>query len=215
MSRGQMSARGGRGSGGGRGRGRGGPPEALGDDEHRRMGSQFFSTDRQASFRRHARKEIQKQNLKKHDEERKRMEEYRKLCKKEGITSSRLDQYDTMRKQANEHLDAKLAEIDNDSALKNAEKKKKKFQLKRQMASKTVAEMRPSTFANPVEKAMVATENKREQIRIDREEEERRKKKARRERSQNNQLLIQKTKKGQPLMSGKIEFLLNKINKSK
>eukprot|EP00388_Colpodella_angusta_P000863 GDKJ01002949.1.p1 GENE.GDKJ01002949.1~~GDKJ01002949.1.p1 ORF type:complete len:180 (-),score=25.90 GDKJ01002949.1:51-590(-) len=179
------------------------------------MGNHYFSPDRQASFQRKARKEVHKDNLKKHDEERKRMEEFRKLCKKEGIQSARLEQYDTMRQQASEHLDLKLQEIDNDTELRNAEKKKKKFALKRQMASKSIANMKPSNFANPVAKAMVATENKKEAIIRDREEEERRKKKARRERSQNNQLLIQKTRKGQPLMSGKIEFLLNKINKQK
>lgn len=153
-------------------------------------------------------------NLKKHDEERKRMEEYRKLVKKEGIVSTRLETYDTLRKQANENLDAKLKEIDEDDQLKNSEKKKKKFQLKQQLARKTVAEMKPGTFANPVQKAMIATETKKEVLRISREEEEKRKKRARRERIQNNQLLTQKTRKGQPLMSGKIEFLLNKINKS-
>eukprot|EP00758_Cryptobia_borreli_P005711 Tbor_TRINITY_DN4972_c3_g1::TRINITY_DN4972_c3_g1_i14::g.9890::m.9890 len=115
------------------------PQKPYNKDEARRVQNKYFTTDRQAHFRKISRKEIQKNNLKKKDDERRRMEEYRKLCIKEGIGSERLKEYDIKRSELNNNFDNKIREIDEDLSLKNSEKKKMKFSMKRSFAGTTVA----------------------------------------------------------------------------
>lgn len=161
--------------------------------------------------------EIQKNGMKERDEEKRRMEEFRRLCKKEGIESQRLKEYDDKQKAMNETLDNRLAEIERDENLKNSEKKKRMFALKQKFSATKIADAKVSTSAdhNPVAKAMEAAKTKREEIMKQRESREKDRACALKRRSVNNALLTQRTSKGQPVLANQVQFLLNKLEQEK
>jgi hypothetical protein len=180
----------------------------------------MFRTERQANFRKSVRKSVMQSGKQAKDEERRRMEEYRKLCKKEGIQSSRLAEYDEHREQASSQLEENLKLVDHDQSLSGAEKRRRKFSMKQKLASTTVTEMaeknrrKPSAMVS-MEKVQATREAQRAEVQAEREaamKEKFQRMRARREVQQFHQM---KNRKGQPVMSGKVSALMAKIQNSK
>ncbi|KAG5470550.1 hypothetical protein LSCM1_01794 [Leishmania martiniquensis] len=177
-----------------------------------------FKAERQAFFSNNVRQVFLEEGRKKKDEERARMEAYRKLCKEEGIVSKRLEAYDRTREQASENLSRALEEIDHDQSLTNNEKKKRKYNLKRKFAATTVNDLidkqqKHYSAVCGMEEAQHRRQEEQEQRQKARQEREQEKKVRVQARKSRNALFAKKTKKGQPVMSSRIESLLQKIGK--
>lgn len=178
----------------------------------------MFRTERQVNFRKSVRKSVVQNGKQAKDEERRRMEEYRKLCKKEGIQSSRLAEYDQNRESANTELEEKLKQVDHDQSLTGAEKRRRKFSLKQKLASTTITEMAEKSRRKPsamvsMEKVQATREAQRAEAQAERDAAEKQKFeriRARRELQTYHQM---KNRKGQPVMSGKVSALMSKITK--
>ena len=143
------------------------------------------------------------------------MEEYRKLCKREGIHSSRLDEYDKTIKASAEDLDRALAMVDSDINMSGTEKRKRKYSLKRKIASTPVTQL--AKEKKGIAQAIALAEKKKAVERISKADEEEARfqekedKVAARQRQQF--LLRQRTSKGQPVMQSRVESLLAKIQR--
>mmetsp|Transcript_11511 Transcript_11511/g.13225 ORF Transcript_11511/g.13225 Transcript_11511/m.13225 type:complete len:222 (-) Transcript_11511:88-753(-) len=180
----------------------------------------MFRSERQANFRKNIRKEVMSSGKQVKDEERRRMEEYRRLCKKEGIVSSRLQEYDAMREEADKNLDERLRAIETDTSLTNAEKRKRKFSLKQKQASTSVTEL--ATSARRTNYAMRSVEKLQAEREAEREAETQRRAQNVRDKIQKmktrkevQQFHTMKTRKGQPVMAGKLSALMTKIERSR
>ncbi|KAG5470964.1 hypothetical protein CUR178_02270 [Leishmania enriettii] len=177
-----------------------------------------FKAERQAFFAKRVRQTFLEEGRKKKDEERARMEAYRKLCREEGVVSKRLEEYDRTRKAASENLSSTLEQIDHDQSLTNSEKKKRKYNLKRKFAATPVNDLvdKQQKHYNAVvgmeqiQRRQQLERELRQKARQDREQE---KKVCIQARKSRNALLSKKTKKGQPVMASRIASLLQKIGK--
>lgn len=178
----------------------------------------MFKTERQVNFRKSVRKSVVQHGKQAKDEERRRMEEYRKLCKKEGIQSKRLEEYDDRRQLASTELEEKLTQIDHDQSMTGAEKRRRKFSLKQKLASTTVTELAEKSRRKPsalvgMEKVQAAREMQRAELQEEREAADRQKFQRVRERREVQQFHQMKNRRGQPVMSGKVSALMSKIAK--
>ncbi|RNF05222.1 hypothetical protein TraAM80_04696 [Trypanosoma rangeli] len=178
----------------------------------------MLKAERQAAFRRKVRNELLLHGRESKDAERRRMEEYRRLCKEEGVHSKRLEEYDSTRKDASSTLNDKLQSIDYDQSLTNAEKKKRKFNLKRNYAAQTVTEIlkRKEKHHNALTKVEKARKERQEQIeaaKAAKKEREVTKINCIQRRRVNNAIYAQKTRKGQPVMDGRVQLLLDKLQR--
>ncbi|CAG9580229.1 conserved hypothetical protein [Leishmania major strain Friedlin] len=176
-----------------------------------------FKAERQAFFSKHVRQTFLEEGRKKKDEERARMEAYRKLCEEEGIVSKRLEDYDRTRKAAKEHLSSTLEQIDYDQSLTNNEKKKRKYNLKRKFAATTVNDLidkqqKHYSAVSGMEEVQRRQQQEREEKQKARQEREREKQSRVQARKSRNALFAKRTKKGQPAMSSRVESLLQKIS---
>ncbi|KEG15375.1 hypothetical protein DQ04_00091090 [Trypanosoma grayi] len=176
----------------------------------------MLKAERQAAFRRKVRNGVLLHGRERKDAERRRMEEYRRLCEAEGVHSKRLEEYDMVRKQAAGLLNEKLQSVDYDQSLTNTEKKKRKFNLKRKYAAATVTELleKNEKRHNAMTKVEQFQKKRQEQIeaaKLAKKEREEMKVKCIRQRQETNALYAKRTRKGQPVMSGRVESLLNKL----
>lgn len=177
-----------------------------------------FKAERQAFFSKTVRKTFLDEGRKKKDEERARMEAYRKLCKEEGIVSKRLEEYDRTRKAASAELNSNLEKIDYDQSLTNNEKKKRKYNLKRKFSATTVTDLmdkqrKQYSALSGMEEVQRKRQEEREEKKAARETREKEKKARMQARKSRNALLAKRTKKGQPVMSSRMESLLQKIER--
>ncbi|RNF23814.1 uncharacterized protein Tco025E_02716 [Trypanosoma conorhini] len=187
-----------------------------GGDGSSRRPPPMLKAERQAAFRRKVRNELLLHGRESKDAERQRMEEYRRLCKEEGVHSKRLEEYDSVRRDASSTLNEKLQSIDYDQSLTNAEKKKRKFNLKRNYAAQTVTEIlkKKEKHHNALTKVEEVRKKRQEQIeaaKAARKEREAAKLHSIQRRQVNNALYAQKTRKGQPVMNGRVQLLLDKL----
>ena len=186
-----------------------------GDERRSARQHRMFRSERQEHFRKSARKEVMLHGRQQKDAERRRMEEYRKLCKREGIHSSRLDEYDKTIKASAEDLDRALAMVDSDINMSGTEKRKRKYSLKRKIASTPVTQL--AKEKKGIAQAIALAEKKKAVERISKADEEEARfqekedKVAARQRQQF--LLRQRTSKGQPVMQSRVESLLAKIQR--
>ncbi|KAG5496210.1 hypothetical protein JKF63_02511 [Porcisia hertigi] len=177
-----------------------------------------FKAERQAFFSKNVRQTFLEEGRKKKDEERARMEAYRKVCKEEGIVSKRLEDYDRTRQAASEELGSILQQVDYDQSLTNNEKKKRKYNLKRKFSATTVTDLieKRQKHYNAVS-GMESVQRKQQEERAERQEarlkHDREKKMRVQARKSRNALFAKRTKKGQPVMSSRVESLLQKIQK--
>ncbi|KAH9578792.1 Fyv7/TAP26 [Trypanosoma melophagium] len=191
----------------------------MGSDDHpsgARRPPPMLRAERQTAFRRKFHAELLQYGRDRRDAERHRMEEYRRLCEAEGIHSKRLEEYDAVRKEAAGALGERLQSIDYDQSLTNTEKKKRKFNLKRKYAAQTVTEMlqKKEKHHNALTKAEEIQKKRQEKIeeaKAAKKEREQMKINRIQQRKVNNALYAQKTRKGQPIMSGRVESLLNRL----
>lgn len=178
--------------------------------------NRLFRAERQANFRKAAQKEVLSTGRQQKDVERRRMEEYRKLCQREGIVSKRLQEYDQTRESASDALQRQLDAVDQDQSMTNAEKKRRKFSLKQKASATPISELKKERKATPMiglEKLQAQREAERQerlQLRQNNEKDKLEKSEFRR---QQQQFHSQRTNKGQPVMSGKVAALLNKLKK--
>ncbi|KPA84692.1 hypothetical protein ABB37_01199 [Leptomonas pyrrhocoris] len=177
-----------------------------------------FKAERQAFFSKNVRQTFLEEGRKKKDEERARMEAYRKLCKEEGIVSKRLAEYDNTRKAATADLSSTLEKIDYDQSLTNNEKKKRKFNLKRKFSATTVTDImdkrqKHHNALSGVEEIQRKRQEEREAKKTERQLREKEKKVRVQARKSRNALFAKRTKKGQPVMSSRMESLLQKIER--
>lgn len=177
-----------------------------------------FKAERQAHFSKNVRATFLDEGRKKKDEERARMEAYRKLCKAEGITSRRLEDYDRTRQAASDDLTSTLEQIDYDQSLTNNEKKKRKFNLKRKYAATTVTDImgkrqKEYNALSGMEEVQRRRQEEREEKKVARQTREKEKKVKVQARKSRNALFAKRTKKGQPHMSSRMESLLQKIER--
>lgn len=181
-----------------------------------RRRAHVFKAERQATFSRNVRKAYLDDGRKKKDEERARMEAYRKLCEQEGIHSKRLEEYDRTRQEASSHLGKTLEQIDYDQSLTNNEKKKRKYNLKRKYAATTVTELvekkhKKINAVTKVEELQKKRQAERDAKRQAREERERAKQQRIEARMAKNALFARRTKRGQPVMASRVEALLKDL----
>ncbi|KPI90813.1 hypothetical protein ABL78_0046 [Leptomonas seymouri] len=177
-----------------------------------------FKSERQAFFSKNVRNTFLEEGRKKKDDERARMEAYRKLCKEEGVASKRLEEYDRVRKAASADLSSTLEKIDYDQSLTNNEKKKRKFNLKRKFSATTVADITDKRHKHynalsGIEDIQRKRQEEREAKKVARETREKEKKVRVQARKSRNALFAKRTKKGQPVMSSRMESLLQKIQR--
>ncbi|KAF8279435.1 putative rRNA processing [Trypanosoma cruzi] len=176
----------------------------------------MLKAERQAAFRRKVRNELLLHGREGKDAERRRMEEYRRLCKEEGIQSKRLEEYDSTRKDASSLLSERLQLIEYDQSLTNSEKKKRKFNLKRNYAAQTVTELlkKKEKHHNALTKVEEVRKKRQEQFEAQKaakKEREATRIKCIQRRHANNALYAQRTPKGQPVMNGRVKLLLDKL----
>ena len=189
-----------------------GPPNAPGH----RPSHHLFKSERQAKFRQSARKEVLDAGHQRKAEERRRMEEYRKLCKREGVHSKRLEDYDEARREQHDRLEQALHAIDHDPTLSNSEKRKRKFSAKQKLAATSINEFKAKTSQRAnvmagverIQRRRVAERQEKELTRT-RNEQQKGEKIRRRKRIQH--LLLKKTRKGQPDMNARVQSLLEKL----
>jgi hypothetical protein len=177
------------------------------------VSNHIFHSERKAHFAKKMQNFSVKEGQRKRDEETRRMEEYRRLCKKEGIQSKRLEEYDKAKERNSEALQKALDEVDH-ADMTNAQKRRRKYALKRKAASQPSALKKLNVQGNPLSKMERVIQQreeafkKKQQARADREKE---KAEAIQRRNEAKRLHRMKTKKGQPVMSTRIESLLKKI----
>ncbi len=177
----------------------------------------LFHSARTEHFSKNTRQKKLEENRKMRDQERARMEAYRKLCEKEGIKSRRLEEYDQHREENAAKIDEAIKSIDEDTKMSHKQRKEAKFKLK-QKASSRVSELQPvrSVGAVLAQKAQKVAAS-REELAARREEEIKqrivdketkmmlRKKKAK--------AYALRTGTGQPVMAGRVRNLLDKVMK--
>jgi hypothetical protein len=188
-----------------------------GDDRRQAGQHRMFRSERQEHFRKATRKEVLLTGRRQKDTERRRMEEYRRLCKQEGIQSARLAEYDAQITTAKEDLDKALALVDADISMSGTEKRKRRFALKRKIASTPITELvkQKKGIAQAIaraEKTSAAQRMTKEEAETARSHEKEFRVAARR---QQQFLLRQRTRHGQPLMQSRVENLLNKIQRQR
>ena len=188
-------------------------------DDRRRVDRAYFANERRAHFGKAFVKHDAQNSRKMRDEETRRMEEYRRLCKKEGITSKRLEAYDKAKKEQQENIKSKIEEVKDNWRLSKSEEKKRIYAIKRGSEKVksylAVADHHKTGLQMKMEK--IAAKRQREddekQAELDaREKEKSEKIKARKKQTH---LMSQRTSTGQPLMSSRITSLLNKIQPKK
>lgn len=147
------------------------------------------------------------------DLERRRMEEYRRLCKNEGITSKRLEEYDARRKTDAEELQAALDEVERNADMTAAEKRRRRFSLKQKWSTKSQATPAKAKASPMAKIARMEQDRQQERERQIAEAAAREKEKSEKiaQRTKRQQLFSMKTAKGQPLMKSRMECLLQKI----
>jgi hypothetical protein len=188
------------------------------NNNHQRVQvDRLFHSARREHFSKNVRQQKLDENRKMRDQERIRMEAYRKLCEKEGIQSKRLEEYDRQRQENNEKIDQALKSIEEDTQLSNKQRKEAKFKLK-QKASARTSEFQPvrsvgSVLAQKAQKVAASREElaqrREEEIKqrvMDKEQKlHLRKKKAK--------AFALRTSTGQPIMAGRVKNLLEKVMK--
>lgn len=186
------------------------------DQSRLRVSNKLFAAEKRAKFNNAFRKAAVSTARDKRDAETRRMEEYRRLCKKEGIQSSRLAEYDSKKAEANKAIDEALAKIDEDSTLSKAERKRMKFAIKRKAAAReTLTDAKgPSHVAMQLERARERQEQEQKQRAEEQASREAAKAESRQKRASLNKLYSQRTSKGQPVMKTRIEALLNRVVQS-
>lgn len=177
-----------------------------------------FSSERRANFGKNVRNEFLSAGRDQKDAERMRMEAYRKICAEEGIESARLKEYDETKKKASEALSKQLDEVDDNQSLTNNEKKRKKYNLKRKFAATTVNDIiqkkqkKYSAVAN-AEKIGQKRQAEKEQRAAAKAQREQDKKDCLAARRERNHLFSQRTSRGQPVLSSRVESLLQRVSK--
>lgn len=188
------------------------------EDGPGRRRAHAFKSERQAAFSKKVRSAFLDDGRKRKDAERARMEAYRRLCAAEGIQSKRLEEYDRARETAQEQLGKALEQVDYNQSLTNNEKKKRKFNLKRKYAGTTVTDLlkkreRKYSAVTGIEEIQRKKEEERQTARQEREERERQKATRVAARKSRNAHFAKRTKSGQPVMSSRMEALLQKVAK--
>ncbi|CCW62799.1 unnamed protein product [Phytomonas sp. EM1] len=186
--------------------------------EQHRPAWNHLKSERQAAFSNKVRKAFLDEGRKRKDEERARMEAYRRLCAEEGIESKRLKEYDQAREEASARLKEALEAVDYDQSLTNNEKKKRKYNLKRKFAATTVNESiskkyKPHTAVTDIEIIQKKKEEMRKNIKQAREQRNREKASKLQLRKKRTELFKQRTKRGQPVLASRVESLLQKITR--
>jgi hypothetical protein len=181
-----------------------------------RLPNQMLKAVRRDHWNQQVRSHAVKEGRAQRDMETRRMEEYRRLCKKEGIVSKRLEEYDQVKEHNKEALQQSLDAIDTDTRMTNAQKKRRKFALKRKVAGMSSA-MQPLKARQPMER-LIRKQEEAEKQKVAAQEEKKQRVEERETRiavRRDNQKLYQmKTKKGQPLMRSRMECLMKKISKT-
>lgn len=179
------------------------------------MPNHLLDSERKDHFVRQLRHDVLQVNRRERDEETRRMEEYRKLCAKEGIESKRLQEYDAARRQHNEAMDTSLHAIDEDESITAAEKRRRKFALKRKAAMRQSNHQLVIGASNPALKKMEAKQKEQQAVReaetAQREEQKKDHTVKIAERIKMQRLYAMKTKSGQPVMRSRMDALLHKI----
>ena len=174
----------------------------------------MFASERKEHFAKKMHKFSVEEGRRKRDAETRRMEEYRRLCKKDGIVSQRLQEYDDAKQQNSAALDQALQEVEASEGMTNAQKRRRKYALKRKAAAQPTVMKKLRVEGNPMHKAERIRRQREEarQKKID-EAIERRKEKETKVASRQDakRLYRMKTSKGQPVMSSRIECLLKKL----
>jgi hypothetical protein len=178
--------------------------------QRNKVDGKLLTAERRSVFNKKFRDSAVHQARRQRDAETRRMEEYRRLCAKEGIQSKRLAEYDAKKQARNAAIDEALKQVD-ESTLSAAEKKRKKFSIKRKVATVNLtAANAPNLLATKMENAAKA---RLEAIQTQRDEAARKsseKLAAQDRRRARNALFAQRTSKGQPVMRSRIEALLHK-----
>ena len=170
----------------------------------------LFANERREFFGKQVRKQMSKDNRTARDAETRRMEEYRRLCKKEGIESKRLKEYDDAKAAHHARVDAK---IDDDWKMSAAERKKLKFNIKRKAdnVKSYLAAGEKSSHQWKMERVQRQKEKRELEKRLTIQDKEREKSVRMEHRQSRGKLYSQKTKTGQPVMSSRVSTLLDKI----
>lgn len=185
-------------------------------ESRNRVSNRLFSTEKRSKFNQSFRKASLANAQKRRDEETRRMEEYRRLCQREGIASARLAEYDAKKAAANQVIDEALAKVRDDITLSNAQKKKMVFSIKRKAAARdTLTEVPTESHVAAKLKAAEAKREEEERAKqAERQAKEDARRAARNKRSDSNKLFSQRTSKGQPVMKSRIQALLTRIEQS-
>lgn len=180
----------------------------------------MFDSARKEHFAKKVFKSSVKEGRRMRDEETRRMEEYRRLCKKEGIVSKRLQEYDDAKTANQIYLDQQLKEVEESGTMTRKQRKQETYKIKRKMASRKSTLLGPGATkqkAGPLAK-VEKLKRKQEEVIAKREEEKRTQQEQRdvrhQERKQRNFRYSQRTKSGQPVMRSRVACLLEKIQKS-
>ena len=178
----------------------------------------LFHSARTEHFSKNVRQKKLEENRKMRDQERARMEAYRKLCEKEGIKSKRLEEYDRQREANSAKIDETIKQIDEDTSMSHKQRKEAKFKLK-QKASARTSELQPvrSVGAVLAQKAQKVAAS-REELAARREEEIKQRIQSKEEKMQirkkKAKAFALRTNTGQPVMAGRVKNLLDKVMKS-
>ena len=179
--------------------------------------AKLFAGERRDHFNRKVRMAALDQARSARDAETRRMEQYRRLCEKEGIQSKRLADYDEKKAEANQSVDAALRAVDDDYQLSTAERKKRKFQIKRKAASRASLTEHVSTThtLDKMEKVRAARQAEKDEKEREIQERVTAKRQALAVRKDRNARFSQRTRAGQPVMATRMADLLERVQRSK
>jgi hypothetical protein len=176
---------------------------------------QWFSGERKQSFNKKLRSAAEEDATRERDLETRRMEEYRRLCQREGIQSKRLADYDERKAVASKAIDGAINAVQHDESLSNATKKKKIFQIRRKAATRRSVMVLPTSgLAAKISHLESHHEDARKEKEAEIEKRVRAKQEKMHERAARNKHFAQRTSSGQPVMATRVAALLDKIKKS-
>eukprot|EP00672_Neobodo_designis_P010217 CAMPEP_0174856740 /NCGR_PEP_ID=MMETSP1114-20130205/36194_1 /TAXON_ID=312471 /ORGANISM="Neobodo designis, Strain CCAP 1951/1" /LENGTH=175 /DNA_ID=CAMNT_0016091545 /DNA_START=51 /DNA_END=575 /DNA_ORIENTATION=- len=166
----------------------------------------FFASERKQHFNKKVRTEGLNAARQKRDADTKRIEEYRRMCEREGIQSKRLEEIDKRKAELRNNTEETIQSIRSDASLTNAERKRRIFNAKRKLAASSPLEAKRAGKSR-FERLEAEREAEREAAEAEKQRKIQERRDKRMDRSRRNRAFAERTRTGQPVLASRVSSL--------
>jgi hypothetical protein len=174
----------------------------------------FFASERKQHFNKKVRVEGLDDARRKRDHDTKRIEEYRRMCEREGIQSKRLEEIDKRKGALREETEQTIQAVRADPSLSNTERKKRIFNAKRKLAGSSPLEEKRAGKSR-FDRLEAERTAEREAAAAEKQQKYDERAGKRQDRARRNRAFADRTRTGQPVLASRMSSLLERIERSK